>query len=149
MRKKLKILFKNIITSNSSNFEIAYGFGIGIFVGFLPIYGFQTIISILLAIIFKKANRISLIFATQLFLPPIIPIVIAMDYFIGALILYRKIEIIKIEQLKDILIYVKPIFLGSVIVAPIMGIISGTIFYYILKKIKKNKNSIDKPSKMQ
>jgi len=56
-----------LIYSNLSADQIANGFAIGVFIGFLPLYGFQTILSIVAAFIFKKVNKISLITATHFF----------------------------------------------------------------------------------
>ncbi len=137
MLKKLKASLKNILKSHLSNLDIALGFGLGIFVGFIPIYGFQTILILLLTLFIPKCNRIVAFASSQLFIPPFIPFTVGLDYIIGSLLLTGKINFMKIAQFEDILIYVKPIFIGSIIVAPIMGVLFTFIVYFILKKIRK------------
>lgn len=139
MLSKLKSDIRSIVYSNTSLFDIAFGFGIGVFIGFLPLYGFQTLLSLLAAFLVKRANKISLIVATQLFLPPIIPIVVGINFVIGSYILSGNISIMKIRELSDILLYIKPIFIGSLIAGSFFGIISGYSVYLIMKLIR-NKN---------
>ncbi|MFO8061554.1 MAG: DUF2062 domain-containing protein [bacterium] len=141
MKKKIKFLFRKILLSNSSDFEVTLGFGLGIMVGFIPLYGFHTIICILLAIIIPKANRLSLILASQIFIPPVMAVALGIDYFAGSLILYRNISFMRITKVDDLLYYIKPIFAGSIIAAPLMGLLSSIVFYYVFKKIRKRRMS--------
>lgn len=136
MIKKLKTILKNILKSHSSNLDIALGFGLGIFVGFIPVYGFQTILVLLLLLFIPKCNKITAIASSQLFIPPFIPFTVGLDFIVGSLLLTGKINLIRITQFEDILIYIKPIFIGSIIVAPIMGALSTLIVYLILKKTR-------------
>ncbi|MCK5686874.1 DUF2062 domain-containing protein [bacterium] len=54
-------LYQNIIAIRSSPHDIALGLAIGVFVGFLPIMGFQTIVAIPLAILFRASKVTSAI----------------------------------------------------------------------------------------
>uniref|UniRef100_A0A7C3J5R1 DUF2062 domain-containing protein n=1 Tax=candidate division WOR-3 bacterium TaxID=2052148 RepID=A0A7C3J5R1_UNCW3 len=137
MFQKFKNELKNLIYSNLSADQIANGFAIGVFIGFLPLYGFQTILSIVAAFIFKKVNKISLITATQLFLPPVIPIVVFLNYLAGSFILYRKISFLKITSLEDILTYIKPILLGSLFVGFFFAILSKYLIKFLVIKLRR------------
>jgi len=130
MLKRFKGAVKDILTSDSSPMEIASGFGIGIFIGFLPFYGFQTIISVAAAALIKRVNKLSLIFATQLFLPFVIPFVVALNFFTGSLLMHGKVSIFKIQDISDVFTYFLPILIGSI---P-NGILSGFVFGFILYK---------------
>lgn len=138
MFKKLKNEIKNLIYSNLSTDEISNGFAIGIFIGFLPLYGFQTLLSLFASLIFKKVNKLALILATQLFLPPLIPVVVFLNYLIGSLILYKKISFLKVSSLEDILTYIKPIFLGSLFVGLFFAFLSKYILKFIITKLRRN-----------
>ncbi|MGE3062453.1 MAG: DUF2062 domain-containing protein [bacterium] len=131
MLEKLKSAVKDIISSDSSPGEIGFGFGIGIFIGFLPFYGFQTIISVLAAALIKRANKMALIFATQLFLPFVIPFVVAANFFTGSLIMYQRIAVFKITDISEVFVYFLPVLAGSI---P-NGILFGFLLGFILKNI--------------
>ncbi|HAF07432.1 MAG: Uncharacterized protein XD76_0374 [candidate division TA06 bacterium 32_111] len=137
MFRKFNNELKNLIYSNLSADQIANGFAVGVFIGFLPLYGFQTVLSIVAALIFKNVNRISLVTATQLFLPPVIPIVVFLNYLVGSLILYRKILFLKLTSFEDIIIYIKPIFIGSLFVGFFFAILSKYIIKFIVIKLRR------------
>ncbi|PIP13454.1 MAG: hypothetical protein COX48_04135 [bacterium (Candidatus Stahlbacteria) CG23_combo_of_CG06-09_8_20_14_all_34_7] len=144
MFKRFKRTVKNIIISDFSSLEISAGFGIGIFIGFLPFYGFQTVLSVLAAILIKKVNKIALIFATQLFLPFVIPVVLALNFLTGSLILYHKVAIFRITNMSDVLFYFKPILLGSIPNGLLFGFISVFVLYRIINFIRRKKNVTEK-----
>lgn len=137
MLSKLKNAVRDILTSDSSPFEIGYGFGIGFFIGFIPVYGFQTIVSVLAAALIKRANRVALILATQLFLPFVIPFVVAANFFTGSLILYGKVAVFRIQDISDVFIYFLPIFVGSLPNGLLAGFISGYIVYRVISSNRK------------
>ncbi len=137
MLHNFKNSIKNLIYSNISAEEISNGFAVGVFIGFLPLYGFQTLLSLLATIIFKNVNKFSLIMATQLFLPPVIPIVVFINYFVGSLILYRKISFLKILSISDVFYYLKPILVGSFFVGFIFAILSKYILKFLIIKFRR------------
>ncbi len=136
MIRKFKQSIIDVLKSHTSDMEITLGLAFGIFIGFIPIYGFQTIAILLITLFISKFNRISALLSSQLFIPPVIPFTVGLDYIVGSLIISGSIEFIHITQFEQILLYVKPIFIGSAVVAPLMGILSGFIFYPIVKKIR-------------
>lgn len=58
INKVSKFLYHHVIAMRSSPHDLALGLAIGVFVGFLPIMGFQTIVSVPLAMLFR-ANKIT------------------------------------------------------------------------------------------
>lgn len=139
MLKRIKEHFRELIQSNSDSPGLALGFGIGFFIGFLPIYGFQTIAAILAAYIVRKANKLAVIFASQIFIPPIMAVALTIDYAAGSLVLYGDFTFHRIKDFAEILLYVKPIIIGSLIAGPLAGVLAGFIFYFILKMVRKRK----------
>lgn len=141
MLNKIKQHFREILRSNSDASGIALGFGIGFFIGFLPIYGFQTIAAILAAYVIRRANKVSVIFGSQLFIPPVMAVALAIDYAAGSLVLFGDFTFHRITDFAEILLYIKPIAIGSLIAGPIAGILAGFIFYFILKIIRKRRST--------
>jgi len=132
--EKFSLKFKEILNENRDPFKIAFGFGVGVFIGFLPFYGFQTILSIVAAYLIPKVNKASLILATQLFLPPVIPLVISINYLVGSLMIHGRISFVSISDVSDAMFYFVPVLLGSLPCGILAGAISYLIIYKILKK---------------
>lgn len=133
MLKQIRQILVNLVKSHSSDMEITLGFGLGIFVGFIPVYGFQTILVLLLTLLIPKCNRISALASSNLFIPPLIPFTVGLDYIVGSFLLTGQLTFVSIQSFEDILLYLKPVFIGSALVAPVMAIISGFIFYPLLR----------------
>lgn len=134
IRDRLTSAFKEMLKGNSSPRGIAWGFGIGVYIGFLPFYGLQTILSVIAAYIIPKVNKAALILATQLFLPPVIPFVIAVNYIAGSFLLHGKVSFIKVNSVSDALFYFTPVLTGSLLCGAAAGALSGIAVYLLLKK---------------
>lgn len=136
MIKKFRKILVDLVKSHSSDMEITLGFALGILIGFIPVYGFQTILILLLTLIIPKCNRIAALASSNLFIPPVIPFTVGLDYIVGSFILTGNVTIVSIHSLEEILLYIKPIFVGAAVVAPIMALISGFIFFPLLRTVR-------------
>lgn len=137
MRDRIASAFREMLNGNSSPRGVAFGFGVGVYIGFLPFYGLQTILSIIAAYIIPKVNKASLILATQLFLPPVIPFVIAANYVVGSFLMHGNVSFVKITSVSDALFYFLPVLTGSLVCGAAAGAVSGAAVYLIMKKTKK------------
>lgn len=133
MLNRIRHILVTLVKSHSSDMEITLGFAFGILVGFVPVYGFQTIIILIITLIIPKCNRIAALASSNLFIPPVIPFTVGLDYIVGSFLLTGNISPVSIQSVEDILLYIKPIFVGSAVVAPIMAVLLGFIFYPLLK----------------
>ncbi len=77
-------LRKQIFNAEESKLLIATSVAFGIFMGIIPLWGFQLIIGISLAIAFRL-NKALVIIAANISIPPMIPLIIFMSYKMGAL----------------------------------------------------------------
>ena len=66
-----------------SDLILSVSVGFGIFMGILPIWGFQLLVAIFLAIVFKM-NKPLVILAANISVPPMIPLIIFCSYKLGA-----------------------------------------------------------------
>ena len=67
---------------DESSWRKAASIGFGLFMGFIPIWGFQLLIGIPLAVLLRL-NRILFIAAANISIPPMIPLVIYASYRAG------------------------------------------------------------------
>ncbi len=137
---KRKILA--LVRLNNTPHEIAFGTAIGVFIGITPLYGFHTILVILLAMLIPRANRIAILSGSNISIPPTAPFISWAGYEIGRFILKEDYPAIIPASLKGITYkeiesILFPLFAGSFV----LGLIGSFICYFavlvIIKKIRK------------
>lgn len=84
--KQKKKGIKEIIGANDSNFKIASAIGFGIFMGIFPVWGFQMIIAGFIAH-FVRLNKVIVLLASNISIPPFIPVILYLSFKVGELIL--------------------------------------------------------------
>jgi uncharacterized protein len=81
--KKMRKSFMNVVSINNTPHSIALGFAIGTFIAIFPTMGLDIPIAFLVALLYKKVNKLSL-FGSFIFWNPIFSIPIMMlSYQIG------------------------------------------------------------------
>src|SRR6185312_8995913 len=66
-----------------SNFTKAFSIGFGFFMGIFPVWGFQLLIGIPIAVLFRL-NKVLFIAAANISIPPMIPVIIFLSYYFGS-----------------------------------------------------------------
>lgn len=132
----LKKWVQKLITFNNAPREIALGIAIGVFIGITPLYGFHTLLVILVAMFIPRTNKIAILAGSNISIPITAPFISWAGYSIGRLILGAEYSDIHPSALKnityaDISHILYPLFLGSLI----LGLISSILIYLIALKI--------------
>ncbi len=96
------VVVQQLSLHNESPFKMAAGIGFGIFMGFAPIWGFQMLTAAFLAHLLRL-NKIVVLAASNISLPPLIPFIIYFSYRVGALFMEnpRTIDAEKLAELKE------------------------------------------------
>jgi uncharacterized protein (DUF2062 family) len=128
---------KRILRLSGSPHTIAIGFAAGVFVAWSPLFGLHYVLAIACAFI-VRGNVLAAILSTTLGNPLTLPAMWALDYKVGELLLggrhLRRLPL----HLEDTLAHksfdaiwpiVKPIFLGSL---P-LGLVTGLVSYFIVR----------------
>jgi hypothetical protein len=71
-----------LLNSSDSNVKLAASIALGLFMGVIPIWGFQIVTTIALAH-FLKLNKFVAVTASNISLPPILPLIIFLSYLAG------------------------------------------------------------------
>jgi hypothetical protein len=81
---------RKLVTIEDSPESIARGTGIGVFLGFTPLYGLKTLLGLLLAVLFR-GNKIATVIGVNLhdIVLPLVPVVLGMEYDLGFWLLSR------------------------------------------------------------
>jgi glycosyltransferase involved in cell wall biosynthesis len=136
-----KFLLENVLESNDSNARKAASIALGVFIGISPFWGFQTVIVIALAILFKLNKAIAFAFSNVSF-PPLIPFVIYGSLKIGSyFIATNKPLLLNMDMtLADIQKNIIQYLVGSFVLATILALLFGITGYLLLTLMSNFKN---------
>lgn len=142
-KEKFKLFFQEqILQTKDSNSKIASAIGLGVFMSIVPIWGFQTVVAIFFAVIFRL-NKAIVIIATNISFLPIIPIVLYISFLTGGFLLNKKSNVLFSTQfdminIKDNLLQY---YLGALVLAILSGIIFWLISYFLLLLFRTDKTN--------
>lgn len=133
--KLRKLLDDHLFNPHHSSELKSVSVAFGVFMGIIPIWGFQLLAAIFLAVLFKL-NKPLVIVAANISIPPMIPFIIYGSYKMGAFWMgANAMQIsfsrsITLESIKNNLVQY---IYGSITLAIIAGIIFGMLTFIFLK----------------
>jgi glycosyltransferase involved in cell wall biosynthesis len=140
-RYSLKDFWKKYISgATDSNLKLSQSIGLGIFMGIIPLWGWQTVLAISSAH-FLKLNKVFTVLAANISLPPMMPFIIFGSFYTGSLVLNNPLSLafsegISLETIqKDVVQYIT----GSLVLALIAGLTAFSISYLLLKIFRTDK----------
>ena len=132
-----KFIEENITRSQESNLRIALAVMLGIFMGIVPVWGYQMILAALIAHLLRL-NKIITLVASNISIPPMIPFILFGSYATGALLLQRPLTLtfhdVTFEMVKDSLVQY---LVGSVVFAAMSGLLVGLVCLALLSLFRK------------
>jgi len=135
-KKKAKQMFvEQLLNFNQSDQLKAASIGLGVCVGILPIWGFQLLVGLFFAAIFKL-NKPLVIVCSHISIPPMIPLVVFLSYKSGEYWMGNKTVSIAYSNhisLTSIRQHMEQYIYGSITLATIAGITVGLIAFILLK----------------
>jgi glycosyltransferase involved in cell wall biosynthesis len=140
IRKKFRqMLHDQLVNPDHSALLKAGSIAFGVFMGIVPIWGFQMIVAISLAILFKL-NKVLVIIASNISIPPMIPFIIFGSYKMGSLWVGRNathLEYSSALSLDAIKRNLQQYIYGSITLAVVAGIFFGLLSFILLKMVQK------------
>ena len=139
-KKELRQKFyEQLFESNQSDRIKALSVAFGIFMGIIPIWGFQLMAAIALAILLKL-NKFIVIVAANISIPPMLPIIIYSSYTMGAMWMGDKAGRITFGRnisLQSISNNITQYIYGSITLSVVASILFGLVTFIALKLMKK------------
>jgi len=139
-KKKFKQLLNDHLYNPHHSAQLkSVSVAVGIFMGIVPLWGFQLVTAIFLAILFKL-NKPLVIVAANISIPPMIPVIIFLSYKTGVLWMGKNAmqigfsNSITLESVKHNLVQY---IYGSITLAVIAGIVFGLLTFILLKMVEK------------
>jgi glycosyltransferase involved in cell wall biosynthesis len=143
VQKKWKeILLNELFERSQSDSRKSVSIGFGIFMGIVPIWGFQLIVAIFMAVLFRLNKGLVFVFA-HISIPPMIPLIIFASYKFGAFWISGSQDMIFSNSLTISLVrsHLKQYLIGSISLATAAGL-TAFVVSYILLKVFRNKNRV-------
>lgn len=135
-KKSFKRFIKeDVLESDGSNRTKAFSVALGVLIGFSPFWGFHTLLTISLAVLFKL-NKVLAFVASNVSIPPFIPFIIAASLFLGSPFVGGNSNIFSQELNFDLVKNnLLQYLIGSAILSVSMSVISGTAVFLFLNKV--------------
>jgi uncharacterized protein (DUF2062 family) len=132
-------LKKNILQTHDSLAKITCSVMLGVFMGIVPIWGYQLITAIAMAYLLRL-NKFIVIVAANISIPPLVPIILYLSYLTGNIVLGSSTQLnvngpFTFDFIKNNLFQY---IIGSFIFAIILSLFMGLTVFVILKLVKRN-----------
>lgn len=132
-------LHEELFKRTETNTRKAVSIGFGAFMGIVPVWGYQMLIAISLSYLFKL-NKVLVVLAANISIPPFIPIIIYLSYITGGLVLHQQLTTVSFSSTID-LDWIRhnmyQYVVGSMVVALVTGITFGLGTWIFLKFFSK------------
>jgi len=137
--KRRQFLNQHLLNPHHSDEKKAVSIAMGVFMGIVPLWGFQLMIAIFLSIVFKL-NKGLVILAANISIPPMIPLIIYLSYKVGAwwmgsnamhLVFSKNISLHNIKANLQQYVY------GSITLAIAAALVLGLTSYLLMKIFKR------------
>lgn len=128
-------LYEHLFESNQSDQLKSFSVAFGVFMGIIPIWGFQLVSAIFLALLFRL-NKALVIIAANISIPPMIPVIIFLSYKMGAFWMgsnAMQIDFSSHISLASIKKNLQQYILGSITLAILAAVFFGLLTFFILK----------------
>ena len=128
-----------VLHSETSNTITSLSVAFGIFMGIVPLWGFQLLIGIAVAVYFRLNKLIFILFA-HISIPPMIPLIIYLSFKIGTIWMGEHASHVFFSRnlsLETIKINVIQYTLGAITFATVAGLLAGLTTYLMLIAYKK------------
>lgn len=138
--KSLKQIFReDIIRSDTPRYIIALSIAFGIFMGILPIWGYQLVVGLFFAHLFRL-NKAIFFIAANISIPPNIPFILYLSYVCGSYALGEGSWTVDVElNIQSIGQNLKQYVIGAISLATLAGILTGLLSYALLILLKRKR----------
>ena len=145
LKQKWKEVFiDELFDPSQSNLRKSVSVAFGIFMGILPIWGFQLVSAIFFAVLLRFNKGLVIVFA-NISIPPMIPLIIYARYRFGAFWMPANAPVISLTKtltLSAIRYNFKQYLAGSISLAITAGLVAGLITYILLQLFSKKNQAV-------
>lgn len=139
-KKSFKDFIKEDVLGSEDSPEVkSISLALGIFIGIIPIWGFHTVSVLFLSVAFRL-NKLLAVTASNISIPPMIPIIVFASAKIGSWVLNTDIDTFDFSSFESLKTHLLEYILGSFILALVSALLLGSVSYLLLKRIERKGN---------
>ena len=130
-----EFLYEHITGPNHSDGMKAASIGFGIFMGIVPIWGFQLVVAIFLAVLFRM-NKALVVVAANISIPPMIPLILYLSFKTGGWMLGEHATQLAFTtdlSLGMVKAHMQQYLYGSIVFAFIAAVGTGLLSFLLIK----------------
>jgi glycosyltransferase involved in cell wall biosynthesis len=138
-KKSRQALIEQLLNLNHSDQLKAASVGVGVFSGILPIWGFQLLFGLFIAVLFKL-NKAIIVVSSHISIPPMIPLIVFLSYKTGGIWMGTKNTDMAFSfhlSVKSIGQHLEQYIYGSITLAVIAGLLSALLTFSLLRLFKR------------
>jgi glycosyltransferase involved in cell wall biosynthesis len=138
LRKAIK---KHLFNKMESARLKAFSIGFGVFMGIVPIWGFQMMVALPAALLLRL-NPALVTVASNISIPPILPMIIFLSFFMGRLWVPEDATWLIFQKgitLEDVQLNLFQYVTGSITLALVAGCLAGLLSYFTVIYLRKDK----------
>ena len=134
----LTIIKEEAFKSGESNFLKSASIGFGFFMGIVPIWGFQLMVGIPLAVLFRM-NKVLFITAANISIPPLVPPILFASYLLGGFFVEAPMAFTSFGEMSLIDIHYNFVqyCMGAIVLAILAGAIGFLVSYQLYTRFRK------------
>lgn len=132
---------EDVFGADESNLKVAIAIGYGVFMGIVPIWGYQLLVGFALAHLLKINKAIFFIFA-NISLPPMIPLILYLSYATGGLLLNQEAWQLHLpDEFTFEMVWqdLEQYLIGAVMFATVAGLFFFLLGFSVLSFLRKGK----------
>jgi len=135
----LKLIKHEAIKPEETNLKKAFSIGFGFFMGIIPLWGFQLLIGIPLAVLFRM-NKVLFIASANISIPPMIALIIYFSLLTGQLFVQGNFEHSQLLDFSSAVVQnnIQQYFIGATVLAILAFIVGFVLSYLFLTAVRKN-----------
>ncbi len=138
IKQKIKKHYHAVLEIKTTPNEIALGFAAGTGIALLPTFGLGFLIGLVIVLIFKNVNKLSMLVAFAFWNPLVLIPITTLSYFVGDIILDDvPVTRFRFELLNQFYTYSLRYLIGNLIITIILTVVSYSIVFYLVKKYQK------------
>lgn len=131
-------LRENVLKSTDSNNKMALSVTLGVFMGIAPVWGWQMLIAVFFAHILKLNKAVTLI-ASNISIPPMIPLLLYFSYLAGGYVLPNGITELSFSNISFDKVYTDlfQYLIGSLVFGALLSVVGGIVTLVLLKIFRR------------
>ena len=136
---------KHIVQNKDSDAKITFSVMLGMFMGIAPFWGYQMGLALVVAMALRL-NKVVTLVASNISIPPMIPVIIYLSYLFGGYVYTYDIVNVAYSSsltLRDVKINLIQYLIGSFVFATAMALGVGLITYILLKIFRRKRVASD------